>query len=542
MIFGNTEPNEAVRSLLISSLLDARATYVIGSALSVEDLKRIAADKAEAMFFLCNTDAFDSSVKNEDAAIILRALSVANFNNNLNCLVQIIKPEDRKILRDSDINIILCLNEYKLSILARNAVCPGFATFIENIFHSFGDISSELIQSMDPWYSEYLHGAKMEFYFCELSEIFRSAMNHDFKKIAEGIYLEFGVIVLGLFSNFDNELVLNPNKRDIPHGTTKMEFLSLYNKALVIADDQIQADIISKSLRQKYVIDAIIKKCEIAEVNFKIHKNEKLKQLKNITRTVIGSVLSEHKTRIQRKLLSSNSIASLPVISENVDDDKNGILTNVLEPENQEDNSSEGELSEVSDDEDETTYVGFKDSTKAALMAIASKSSSSLKPSFDNSLGGKFSSFPKAVILHRETGGGSPSKLSQQTVFNESHEKEQRDSINSNSFSDVGNSEQQPINQADDLVGINETTRSVPKRRSDPLKAAVSSSSFAVSPVVNDSSMGAEDLQNSFVSSPIRKKPDISGAVRGIFYLIKQCLSLYKIIFGMCQDHRFNMF
>ena len=38
---------------------------------------------------------------------------VTNFNPDLECLVQVIKREDRDILKDSDVDVILCLEEYK---------------------------------------------------------------------------------------------------------------------------------------------------------------------------------------------------------------------------------------------------------------------------------------------------------------------------------------------------------------------------------------------------------------------------------------------
>ena len=134
VILGVSEPTEEVRSLLISPMLDTRVTYVIGSALSVEDLKRVAADKAAGMFFLCNTEQNETAVQLEDSATILRALSVANFNPSLDCLVQIIKPEDRTILKDSDVDVILCLDEFKTTLIARNAVCPGFQRLLKISF------------------------------------------------------------------------------------------------------------------------------------------------------------------------------------------------------------------------------------------------------------------------------------------------------------------------------------------------------------------------------------------------------------------------
>ena len=53
------------------------------------------------------------------------------------CLVQILKSDEKKILHDNEIDVIICLDEFKLAIQARNAMCPGFSTFVENIFHRY---------------------------------------------------------------------------------------------------------------------------------------------------------------------------------------------------------------------------------------------------------------------------------------------------------------------------------------------------------------------------------------------------------------------
>jgi hypothetical protein len=137
------EPSEAVKDLFISSMLDSRVTYVVGSALSVEDLKKVRADIASGMFFICNAEGSAEAAKVEDATTVMRMLSVSNFNPDLECYVQVIRPEDRTILKDSDVEFILCLDEFKTTLIARNAICPGFSTFIENIFHTFGAIAPE---------------------------------------------------------------------------------------------------------------------------------------------------------------------------------------------------------------------------------------------------------------------------------------------------------------------------------------------------------------------------------------------------------------
>jgi len=107
VILSPYEPTEEVLVLLQSQALDSKVTYVIGSALATEDLKRVRADIAFCMFFLCNTEIKEGMTNAEDAATVLRALSVSNFNPDLECLVQVLRPEERTILKDSDVNVVL---------------------------------------------------------------------------------------------------------------------------------------------------------------------------------------------------------------------------------------------------------------------------------------------------------------------------------------------------------------------------------------------------------------------------------------------------
>ena len=244
------EPTEEVRALLAGQLMVSRVTYIIGTAMATEDLKRAKADTARCMFFLCNTDVKKGNETNEDAATILRALSVSNYNPELECLVQVLRPEERVILKDSDVDCILCLDEFKTVLQARNAVCPGFSTFVENIFHSVDGVAPEspLHKTMAGWYKEYLHGAGMELYFVDLDHNFLRNSQYSFSVIAEIIYLEFGVLSLGVCNAAKDSIVFNPRIKDLTHYANMKDFFHSYSVLLVLTDDQKSADLVSKTL------------------------------------------------------------------------------------------------------------------------------------------------------------------------------------------------------------------------------------------------------------------------------------------------------
>ncbi len=262
------EPNEELRALLQSPALDSKVTYVQGSALAAEDLKKVKAESASCVFFLCNIETSQAMASAEDAATVLRALSVSNFNPNLDCLVQVLRPEDRSILKDSDVDVILCLDEFKTALQARNAICPGFSTFIENIFHSMENVADDLKSNLAPWYQEYLNGAGMELYFVQLDPLFISCMKFSYKSISEAIFVEFKTIVIGLTNTDKSSLVFNPTIKDLEEFNNPVTFFDEYNVALIFADDQHCADEISRCLSDAIFVSKILDKMEDVEENF----------------------------------------------------------------------------------------------------------------------------------------------------------------------------------------------------------------------------------------------------------------------------------
>jgi len=271
------EPSEEVQMLLQGQRLGSRVTYVIGTAMATEDLKRAKADCAKCMFFLCNTDAKSGSVTDEDAATILRALSVSNFNPDLECLVQVLRPEERVILKDSDVDCILCLDEFKTAVQARNAVCPGFSTFIENIFHSVEgvDEDSQLAKTMAPWYREYLHGAGMELYFVEIDHVFIRNCRYEFSRIAECIFAEFGVIALGAANKARDSVVFNPRVKELHNFSNMKDFFHTYSTLLIMADDQAQADAIMKACADTEMMRNAQLRLLVEEENWPVHHSSR---------------------------------------------------------------------------------------------------------------------------------------------------------------------------------------------------------------------------------------------------------------------------
>lgn len=279
LILSPVEPNDDMRTLFLSPLFDSRVSYLIGTALSVTDLQKARADIASAIFILTNTEVNSESSVSDDTANVLRTLSVIDYNPNTECYIQMIRQEDRDILKDSKCDVIMCLDEYKTIIQARNAVCPGISTFIENLLHSFESTTTQKTErKFNIWSDEYVHGADMEIYYIQFSSIFLETLGHDWMLICEGLYLEYEVILLGACSHTNKSLVINPSKIEMLKATKTgryaPRFFALHDVGVIIASDESIAQNITAGLKDVNVIERIIQKLIRAEVDFGVRKNK----------------------------------------------------------------------------------------------------------------------------------------------------------------------------------------------------------------------------------------------------------------------------
>jgi hypothetical protein len=272
LLLSPVEPSEDLKALLVSPTFDSKVSYIIGSALSMEDLQKARADIAAAMLFLCNTEVGSEAAKLDDAATVLRTLSVNNFNANLECFVQVLRREDREILKDSDIDVVICLDELKTTLQARNCICPGFSAVVENLFHSFGTVSVTPDYSETPWLEEYVHGSNFEVYYIPLSHTYLAAMAFEWSLVAEGIYLEFDTIALGVCCPSDHSIILNPSSLEISKYNYPSRFFAKYSVLIILANDQESANYVAAGIDDHQFINKIINKLLLAEDSFKVRK------------------------------------------------------------------------------------------------------------------------------------------------------------------------------------------------------------------------------------------------------------------------------
>lgn len=301
VILSPMEPTEEVRSLLVSPLFDGRVTYIIGSALSMEDLQRVRADIASAMFFVCNIEVQSQEAFFDDAATVLRTLSVSNFNSNLECLVQVLRPEDRDILKDSDVDVIICLDEFKTTIQARNAICPGLSTVVENMFHSFGQPMYPPRDIETYWLDEYTHGARMELYYVPLESLVLEALNFEWNLLVEAIFVEFGRILIGVCNIDSHSVVFNPGAPEMKKFDRPEEFFTHYDVGIVLAHEQSEANAIAAGLADQGAIDKMTMRMLEVESEFSIRRMPDEEEGGGSVRNVGISSLGKYSLNTQRR-------------------------------------------------------------------------------------------------------------------------------------------------------------------------------------------------------------------------------------------------
>jgi hypothetical protein len=153
-----TAPNTEIIFLLRDSTFFLNLMYLEGSALVDKDLKRAQAQKAVAIFILTNK--FSLTPDEEDAKSILLNLSIKRYVASchmppkLFCL-QLIRPQNRRHLAReegdemSSLDLVVCLNEIKMGVLAKAVMYPGSNTLLMNLISSFSDDPVEEEEEVD---------------------------------------------------------------------------------------------------------------------------------------------------------------------------------------------------------------------------------------------------------------------------------------------------------------------------------------------------------------------------------------------------------
>jgi len=141
IIMGNDVPEVELLTLLSSPEWSLRLVYLEGSVLVDCDLERADVTKSLCNFIFCDKAAVDTYA--EDSANIMRAITIKKYVSSLtagkeaNVVLQLLNSDNKHQLVVSACGAsncqVVCLDEFKMNLLGKSCICPGFSTVI--FFH-----------------------------------------------------------------------------------------------------------------------------------------------------------------------------------------------------------------------------------------------------------------------------------------------------------------------------------------------------------------------------------------------------------------------
>ncbi|KAK1939958.1 Calcium-activated potassium channel subunit alpha-1 [Phytophthora citrophthora] len=189
VIVGPKEPTEEIINLLDHPVLQNRVTYIKGSVMSEEDMCRVGADAARACFVLASKAA--ANTEQTDAETVMRLLAIRNYNPDLPVYTQIVSPVFLDYISGVDADQLLCLDQIKISLLAKSCLCPGLVTLISNLFRSSSLVNHQILTN---WEQEYAEGMALEVYATTLPAVFHGL---NFSQACELLYnISYGEVIL----------------------------------------------------------------------------------------------------------------------------------------------------------------------------------------------------------------------------------------------------------------------------------------------------------------------------------------------------------
>ena len=275
-------PSKEIHDVISDPIFSIVTHYLEGSTLKDADLSRASASKAIAIFLMGNKFSVDPD--DEDAKTILQHYSIKRYLSSrdscdpLFCL-QMIRPENRRHLAvndsDDDKEVVVCLNEVKMGVIAKSCMFPGTGTLLFNLLTSFADndedggdsgdedleggIDSDMDGSDDDdddigWIQEYQKGCDWEIYTTELADVFEGAK---FGLLAHQLYNKMGIVLFALRvrelkGKGAVHVLLNPAEYRIPSND------KYYVEGFVIAKNKASSDLSFTSMSGSHSIHTIV--------------------------------------------------------------------------------------------------------------------------------------------------------------------------------------------------------------------------------------------------------------------------------------------
>lgn len=186
-----------------------------GTVMDANDLARVKIETADACLVLANKYCEDPD--QEDAANIMRVISIKNFHAEIKVIVQLMQYHNKAYLlnipswdwkRGDD---AVCVAELKLGFIAQSCLAPGFSTLMANLFTMRSDKPAT---DMPQWQCDYMRGTAMEMYTEYLSSSFNGMT---FPDAAELCFSKLKLLLLAIEvrqeDGRESTLAINPGSK-----------------------------------------------------------------------------------------------------------------------------------------------------------------------------------------------------------------------------------------------------------------------------------------------------------------------------------------
>ncbi|KJE92092.1 hypothetical protein CAOG_03117 [Capsaspora owczarzaki ATCC 30864] len=193
-------PNAELEKAIQFSSWVSRIKYIRGSALNEGDLHRVRLKDAQACFIVSDesVDAAES-----DRQTILRAWSAYDYAPDCPLYVFIILPESRVHLGMA--HQILCMEEVKFGLMAKNVTCHGAATLLINLCHTMESVTrSDDFTITEEWQQEYLDGLATNIYCAYLGKaglLSMDMLGKSFFEAAANVFFTHGITLFAIKRN-----------------------------------------------------------------------------------------------------------------------------------------------------------------------------------------------------------------------------------------------------------------------------------------------------------------------------------------------------
>uniref|UniRef100_H0W9N4 Potassium channel subfamily U member 1 n=1 Tax=Cavia porcellus TaxID=10141 RepID=H0W9N4_CAVPO len=226
VFLGEVLPSLELETILKCNL--AYTTFLFGSALKWNDLKRAAVEFAEACLILANPLCSDSQA--EDTSNIMRVLSIKNYFPKTRIIIQILQSHNKVFLPKIpswNWNIgdnIICFAELKLGFIAQGCLVPGLCTFLTSLFVE----QNRKLSAKELWQKHFLDGLKNKILTQRLSDDFAGM---SFPEVSRLCFMKMHLMLIAiehksLLNGGGCDLILNPPSQVKLHKNTLGFFIA----------------------------------------------------------------------------------------------------------------------------------------------------------------------------------------------------------------------------------------------------------------------------------------------------------------------------